>query len=81
LTNKPNKKTIEALERADILNEETIAALEAAERGEGTIISGCGRVYIDKEYGILISSCYYCQVGDPDHPGIPPEHKKDSDIK
>jgi len=44
-----------AAEHDVVLNDETIEALKAAERGEGTIISGVGKIFFDKDGGILIS--------------------------
>lgn len=79
MTNISNNENIEKLkERAAeydvVLNDETIEALEAAERGEGTIISGVGKIFFDKDGGILISDCYYCPPGDPGHPGVSHEN-------
>lgn len=36
---------------------------------DGIIVPGVGKVFFDKEYGILISDCYYCPVGEPGTPG------------
>ena len=70
-----------AAEHDVVLNDETIEALKAAERGEGTIISGVGKIFFDKDGGILISDWYYCPVGPHGQLGIPPENQKESDIK